>query len=106
MAFPNRVLPTIVGNGGFTGKTLRVDLTTRTWVAEPTLGVWSNGNTPFVAGSGTDHSKFWGGNGQAYKVLWDEVPNSVKWYSPANRIHFGWGPMAGSGAPSSGRICG
>ena len=103
MAFPNRVLPTIVGNGGFTGKTLRVDLTTRTWVAEPTLGVWSNGNTPFVAGSGTDHSKFWGGNGQAYKVLWDEVPNSVKWYDPGNRIMFGWGPMGGSGAPSSGR---
>jgi aldehyde:ferredoxin oxidoreductase len=76
--------------GGFTGKTLRVDLTTRTVTVEDTL---------------TKYGKFWGGTGMAYKVLWDEVPNTVEPYDPENRIIFGWGPTAGTGAPCGGRTC-
>lgn len=74
---------------GFTGKTLRVDLTTNTISTEDTL---------------TKYGKFWGGTGLAYKVMWDEVPASVEPYDAENRIIFGWGPTAGTGAPSaSGR---
>ena len=74
---------------GFTGKTLRVDLTTRTVTVEDTIA---------------KYGKFWGGTGMAYKVLWDEVPNTVaNPYDPANRIIFGWGPAAGTGVPCAGR---
>ena len=74
--------------GGFTGKTLRVDLTTRTVTVEDTL---------------TKYKKYWGGTAMAYKVMWDEVPPSVKPWDPENRIIFGWGPLVGTSAPCAGR---
>jgi aldehyde:ferredoxin oxidoreductase len=74
--------------GGFTGKTLRVDLTTRTATVEDTL---------------TKYGKFWGGTGMAYKILWDETTKDTKPWDPENIVHFGWGPLTATGAPCSGR---
>jgi len=76
--------------GGWTGKTLRVDLTTRTSTVENTLEKYKD---------------FWGGTGMAYKVLWDEVPAGTDPYDPKNRLIFGWGPLTGTGAPCGGRTC-
>ena len=76
--------------GGWTGKTLRVDLTARTSTVESTLDKYKD---------------FWGGTGMGYKVLWDEVPAGVKPYDPENRIIFGWGPLTATGAPCGGRTC-
>ena len=53
--------------GGWTGKTLRVDLTARTSSVENTLEKYKD---------------FWGGTGMGYKVLWDEVPASTKPFDP------------------------
>ncbi len=75
-------------SGGFTGKTLRVNLTTRTVSTEDTLA---------------KYGKFWGGAGMGYQVLWEEVPAGTDPLSPGNRLIIGWGPMTGTGAPSNGR---
>lgn len=71
--------------GGWTGKTLRVNLTTRTAREEPTQTEWM------------------GGTGIGYKVLWDEVPPTTTSFSPDNKIVVGVGPVTGSGAPCGGR---
>src|SRR5450759_1400422 len=76
--------------GGWTGKTLRVDLTTRASTVENTLEKYKD---------------FWGGTGMAYKVLWDEVPAGTDPYDAKNRLIFGWGPLTGTGAPCGGRTC-
>ncbi|MFC2016155.1 aldehyde ferredoxin oxidoreductase N-terminal domain-containing protein [Chloroflexota bacterium] len=46
----------------------------------------------------------WGGQGLAWKVLWDEVPPGTKAWDPENRIIFGVGPATGTGWPTSGRL--
>ena len=74
--------------GGWTGKTLRVDLTTRTSTVEDTL---------------VKYKDFWGGTGMAYKVLWDETTADTHPFDPECPIIFGWGPLTGTGAPSGGR---
>src|SRR5665647_2644123 len=74
--------------GGWTGKTLRVDLTARTSTVENTLEKYKD---------------FWGGTGMAYKVLWDEVPVGTDPFDAKNRLIFGWGPLTGTGAPCGGR---
>ena len=67
--------------GGWTGKTLRVDLTTRTSTVEDTLEKYKD---------------FWGGTGMAYKVLWDEVPNTDTTRStPSQPDHLRLGPPHG-----------
>jgi aldehyde:ferredoxin oxidoreductase len=77
--------------GGWTGKTLRVDLTTRKSTVENTLEKYKD---------------FWGGTGMAYKVLWDEVKAAdTDPYDAKNRLIFGWGPLTGTGAPCGGRTC-
>lgn len=76
--------------GGWTGKTLRVNLTTRESTVEDTL---------------VKYKDFWGGTGMGYKVLWDEVPVGTNPFDPANKIIFGWGPLTGTGAPCGGRTC-
>lgn len=74
--------------GGWVGKVLRVDLSTgRIWT-EDTVEKYKD---------------FLGGTGIAYKVLWDEVPSGTKPFDPANKIIFGVGPLAGTGAPCNGR---
>jgi len=76
--------------GGWTGKTLRVNLTTRTSTVENTL---------------EKYGEFWGGTGMAYKVLWDETEADTDPLGPENIIIFGWGPLTGTGAPCGGRTC-
>jgi len=76
--------------GGWTGKTLRVNLTTRTSSVEDTLD---------------KYKEFWGGTGMAYKVLWDETKHVTDPFSPDNPLIFGWGPLTGTGAPCGGRTC-
>jgi aldehyde:ferredoxin oxidoreductase len=76
--------------GGWTGKTLRVNLTDRTSSVEDTLD---------------KYKEFWGGTGMAYKVLWDETKHVTDPLSPDSPIIFGWGPLTGTGAPCGGRTC-
>ena len=74
--------------GGWTGKTLRVNLTTRTSTVENTLD---------------KYGEFWGGAAMGYKVLWDETTADTKPLDVGNKIIFGWGPLTGTGAPCGGR---
>ena len=63
--------------GGYTGKTLRIDLTTGKVTSEDTLAKYQD---------------YIGGAGLGYKVLWDEVPLGTKAWDPENRLIFGVGP--------------
>ena len=74
--------------GGFTGKILRVDLSTGEVTSEDTM----------------QYKDYLGGSGLGYKVLWDEVPAGTKAWDPENRLIFGVGPLTGTGAPLSGRV--
>ncbi|MCX5819553.1 MAG: aldehyde ferredoxin oxidoreductase [Deltaproteobacteria bacterium] len=74
--------------GGWSGKVLRVDLSTgRTWT-EDTVEKYKD---------------YLGGTGIGYKVMWDEVPAGTKPNDPENLIIFAVGPLAGTGAPCNGR---
>ncbi len=75
--------------GGWTGKVLRIDLTTGKISSEDTIAKYKD---------------YLGGNGLAYKVLWDEVPPGTKAFDPQNRLIFGVGPLTGTGAPTAGRV--
>ena len=75
--------------GGWTGKVLRVDLTTGKISSEDTIAKYKD---------------YVGGQGLAWKVLWDEVPPGTKAWDPENRIIFGVGPATGTGWPTSGRL--
>lgn len=74
--------------GGWAGKVLRVDLSTGRITMEDTVEKYKN---------------YVGGTGIGYKVLWDEVPASVKAFDPENKIIFATGPLAGTSAPCNGR---
>ncbi|MGE5508392.1 MAG: aldehyde ferredoxin oxidoreductase [Chitinophagales bacterium] len=74
--------------GGWTGKTLRVNLTTGKITTEDTIAKYKD---------------FLGGTGVGYKVIWDEVPAGTAAFDPANKVIFGVGPLTGTGAPSGGR---
>ena len=74
--------------GGWTGKVLRVDLTTGIITKEDTA----------------KYKPYLGGTGLAYKVLWDEVPPGTKAWDPENRIIFGIGPLTGTGDPLSASV--
>jgi aldehyde:ferredoxin oxidoreductase len=74
--------------GGWTGKTLRVDLSTGAIRVEDTI---------------VRYKDFLGGTGVGYKVLWDEVPARTKAFDKDNKIILGVGPLTGTGAPSGGR---
>jgi len=76
------------GYGGWTGKVLRVDLSTGRILTEDTIALYKD---------------YLGGTGIGYKVMWDEVPAETKPYDPENRIVFAVGPLAGTGAPCNGR---
>ncbi len=73
--------------GGWTGKILRIDLSTGLKSIEETL----------------KYKDFLGGTGIGYKVIWDEVPSGTHPFDPANKIIFGVGPLAGTGVPCNGR---
>jgi aldehyde:ferredoxin oxidoreductase len=74
---------------GWTGRILRVDLSTRKISVE----------------SSTSYTRrFIGGIGVGMKVMWDEVSPDVHAFDPENRLIFMTGPLTGTLAPSSGRI--
>lgn len=73
--------------GGWTGKILRVNLTTGKISSEDT----------------TKYQDYIGGMGFGYKVMFDEVPTGTKPYDPENKIIYGTGPLCGSGIPCSSR---
>ncbi|QEM67647.1 hypothetical protein FO488_05430 [Geobacter sp. FeAm09] len=74
--------------GGWTGKTLRVNLTTGSISTEDTLAKYKD---------------VIGGVGLGNKVLWNEVPAGTTAFSPENRLVFAQGPLSGSGGPLTGR---
>ncbi|HVN24895.1 MAG TPA: aldehyde ferredoxin oxidoreductase [Syntrophorhabdales bacterium] len=74
--------------GGWAVKVLRVDLSTGKSRTEDTVEKYKD---------------VLGGTGLGYQVLWDEVPPGTKPLEPANKIIFGTGPLAGTGAPCNGR---
>src|SRR4030042_1030411 len=79
---------TMAKYGGWAGKVLHLDLSTgRTWT-EDTIEKYKD---------------FLGGTGIGYKGIWDEVPAGTKPFDPVNKIIFGVGPLAGTGAPCNGR---
>ena len=79
----------MAGYGGWTGKTLRVDLSTGKTSEVDTIA---------------EYKDFLGGTGLAYKVLWDEVPPGTHPWDPENRIVFSVGPLTGTGTPLSSRV--
>ena len=74
---------------GYVGKLLRVDLSNQTWRVEPLDPALAEG--------------YLGGRGLAARLLYDEVPPGVEPLSPANKLLFLTGPLAGTVSPSSGR---
>lgn len=74
--------------GGWTGKVLRVDLSSGRIATEETVEKYKD---------------YIGGTGLGYKVLWDEVAPETKAFDPENKIIFATGPLAGTSAPCSGR---
>ncbi|MCL2503983.1 MAG: hypothetical protein FWE94_05175 [Coriobacteriia bacterium] len=75
---------------GWTGKTLRINLTTGKISVDDTIA--------------KGYDEFVGGEGLGFKVLWDEVPVGTTAYDPKNVIVFGAGPFNGTGIPHSGRM--
>jgi len=73
---------------GWTGKTLRVNLSAGNITTEDT-----------VAG----YQDYLGGTGIGYKVLWDEVPAKTKSFNEANKLILAAGPLTGTSAPCGGR---
>ena len=74
--------------GGWAGKVLRVDLSTGKIRTDDTVEKYKD---------------YIGGTGIGYKVMWDEVAPGTKAFDPGNKIIFGTGPLAGTGAPCNGR---
>ena len=74
---------------GWTGKILRVDLTTRKITVVPT----------------SDYTeKFIGGQGIIAKIAWDELPPKVSALEPENKLLIMTGPMAGTIVPGAARV--
>ncbi|MEN6572244.1 MAG: aldehyde ferredoxin oxidoreductase family protein [Anaerolineaceae bacterium] len=74
---------------GWTGTTLRVNLTTGDIKKEPT--------------NLQDARNFIGARGLASKILTDEIDPKIDPLSPANKLIFAPGPLSGTMAPSMGR---
>jgi aldehyde:ferredoxin oxidoreductase len=73
--------------GGWAGTILRVNLSTREITREST----------------EKYTKYIGGMGIGYRVMWDEVPQGTHPFAEENRIVFAVGPLTGTGAMCSGR---
>jgi aldehyde:ferredoxin oxidoreductase len=71
---------------GYTGKILRIDLSTGK--------IWTDDTMPSTRISSAAKAS-------AMKVLWDEVPAGTHPFAPENKIVFGAGPLCGSGVPCS-----
>lgn len=72
---------------GWTGKILRVDLSSGTTSVQST--------DPYKA--------YIGGMGLANKIMFDEVPAGTKPFDPENKIVFAVGPLTATGVPLAGR---
>lgn len=72
---------------GWTGKLLRVNLTSGIIKIEDTM----------------KYKELVGGAGIGYKVIFDEVPQGTKAFDEANKIVIAVGPLTGTTAPCSGR---
>ena len=75
---------------GYTGKTLRVDLSQKQLSIED--------EDPVVL------RKYLGGMGLGAKVLYEEVPPGVQWFDPENRIIVSAGPLSGTRVMGSGNF--
>jgi aldehyde:ferredoxin oxidoreductase len=75
--------------GGWTGKTLRVNLTTGKISADDTIAKYKD---------------YVGGEGLGLKVLFDEVAPHTDPLSPENKLIIGAGPLNGTGLPHMGRL--
>jgi aldehyde:ferredoxin oxidoreductase len=78
-----------VGFGGFTGKFLRVDLSTGTIKIEDTNMQWAR--------------DYIGGQGLATRYFVDEVDPKVDPFSPDNILIMAPGPLTGTSAPAAAR---
>jgi aldehyde:ferredoxin oxidoreductase len=78
----------MAAHGGWAGKVLRVDLSTGRVSREDTIERYKD---------------YLGGTGIGYKVMWDEVPAETQPFDPENKLIFGVGVLAGTGAPCNGR---
>ena len=76
--------------GGYTGRILRIDLTTER--------VWTETLTP------EECRYYLGAVGIGYKILWEEVPPEVEWDHPENRLFLGSGPLAGTPVWGTGSL--
>ncbi|MBI5523659.1 MAG: aldehyde ferredoxin oxidoreductase [Desulfarculus sp.] len=74
--------------GGFSGKVLRVDLSTGKISTQDTVDRYGD---------------VLGGTGIGYQVLWEEVPAGTGPFDPANKLVFATGVLAGTGVPCNGR---
>ena len=75
---------------GYNGKILRVDL--------------SKGTIKPEKSDETDRKNYVGGAALGIKYIYDEVPPSVAWSDPANRLYLGAGPLSGTRVAGSGSI--
>jgi aldehyde:ferredoxin oxidoreductase len=75
--------------GGYTGKTLVVDLSRDKIIIEPT-------NEEFAA-------TYMGGSGYACRLLLDHLTSSTDPLGPENLLVFATGPLVGTAAPNAGR---
>ena len=75
---------------GYAGKFLRVDLSTGRLSEER----WDSASL----------RKWVGGNGVGVKILYDEVPPSVSWSDPENRLVMATGPLGGTSIMGTGNI--
>jgi len=78
--------------GGWTGRNLRVDLTTGRISIEPSLDLGQ---------------RYIGARGVAARIAWDEIPPGTMPFDAENRLVIGVGPLTGTSAPNSSRttIC-
>ncbi len=74
--------------GGYTGKILRVDLSTGKITSDD-------------PGEDT-YRRFLGGNGLGSKYLYDEIRKDIEWSDPENLIMFMGGPLSGTRVSGSG----
>lgn len=75
--------------GGYMGKVLKVDLTTKEIGEYP----WTD----------RERELYLGGKTMAAKIIADNIRGPIDPYSPENMLVFTTGPLTGSGAPSSSR---
>lgn len=73
---------------GWTGKILRVDLTTGEITTQ----------------DDAKYHKYIGGMGMAYRIMYEEAPMDLDPYDEKAQVIFGVGPLTGAGVPCSGRM--